>query len=367
MGKLSVRLKPRPAVFPHELVTTAPTLEAVLEMCTRLPFSRTTVVKARAYLPFLLEGKLYTEGNSNVYLDVFVVGSDPYEYYSYCQDIEVQHPGTKSCGGWLKSVARLLICWVAEELKMQGCGLGFDDHFRVSEEALWQPAPGVPVAAPAPVPVAASDVHVAASDVHVAAPAPVPVAASDVQVAAPSPVPVAAPNVEVAAPAPVPVAAHIPTTRGAVAPTPQRLTIPPYTVQMARTCTLIPPLQQFLARGGHINGRKRGRVDYSRHESPAVFEQIRFFFTRTEEGRTHMREHAQLDPEGFEVDHVIADSIGGPSHLFNAYLMPASLNSHFGDTWTAEKRTYVGEHAVKAARTAMQWGRLRVDWHAMSS
>jgi len=335
MGKLLVRLKSRPAVFPHELVTAAPTLEAILEMCTRLPFSRTTVVKARAYLPFLLEGKLYTEGNSNVYLDIFVAGSDPYEYYSYCQNIEVQHPATKSCGGWLKSVARLLICWVAEELKMQGHGRGFDDHFRVSEEALWQPAP----------------------DVHVAA--PTPVAAPDVPVAAPTPVPVAAPT-------PV-VAVHIPTTGRAVAPTPQRLAIPPYAVQMARTCTLIPPLQQFLARGGHISGRKRGRVDYSRHESPAVFEQIRFFFTRTDEGRTHMREHAQLDPEGFEVDHVIADSIGGPSHLFNAYLMPASLNSHFGDAWTAEKRTYVGEHAVKAARTAMQWGRLRVDWHAMSS
>ena len=78
------------------------------------------------------------------------------------------------------------------------------------------------------------------------------------------------------------------------------------------------------------------------------FDQIRYWVRYTEDGRA--REHADIDPDGFQVDHVISEVSGGPTHYFNAHLMPASHNSQFNGWWTAEKQNYVGEQAVRAAR-----------------
>ena len=143
---------------------------------------------------------------------------------------------------------------------------------------------------------------------------------------------------------------------------------PSYPVQLSRTCMLITPLVAFLRGGGMANRRgggaaKRRRVDYTRHEGTAVFDQIRHWVRDTEEGRRHAQEHAHIDPDSFHVDHVICEVNGGPTHYYNAHLMPASHNSQFNGWWTADKQNYVGEQAVRAARAVVSWGRERVDWN----
>lgn len=336
MGEFRVcmRFRDRPAGFDPSRISHAPTVRAVLEMCGRLPWSSTTKSKAEEYLPYFLEGKLYTEGGANIHLHQFVGGSDPYKYYGYCQSIERDFPRTKACGGWLKSVARLLVCWVAEELTRCGIGGGFYDHFKVTRRA-------------APVSDAPSDTYGAALIEYYET--------SMEQSEATPAVPLDAPpqsimqQSETAAPVPLD-ACHG-----------RKLTPPSYDVQMHRTCPLVQPLKRFLKSGG---GTKRKCVDYTRMEGKVVFDQIKLWM-HTEEGRSHAR-LADIDPDGFEVDHVICEKNGGPTHLHNAHLMPSKHNHHFRDLWTYEKRAYVGEEAVQCARRLARWANGRVDWFSFS-
>ena len=319
-----VNRRTTPARFDYSRVRVPPNADMILAMCERQPWSATTKKKARDYLPYMLQGKFYSEGGASMYLAPFSAGDDPYAYYHYCRQLETTYPGIKQAGSWLKSVARLLICWVAEELRAQGHGAGFADHFVVRGASIR----AVPMAAPT------KDIDVDASygdDLRAYYDAEVTGCDSSVLASG-----------------------------GADAPYPRHVASPPYVVQSSRTCMLIPPLVAFLRTGGTT---KRQRVDYTRLEGKAVFEQIRHWVRHTEAGHRHAREHADIDPDGFHVDHVIPEAMGGPTHYFNAHLMPSSHNSHFRDWWTAEKRDYVGEHAVRAARSVTEWGRQRVDWN----
>ena len=59
----------------------------------------------------------------------------------------------------------------------------------------------------------------------------------------------------------------------------------------------------------------------------------------------------------FAVDHVVPQHLGGLDHINNFVLMPTGVNSHFGASWTAAKRRYVGVHAVKGAIAVMHFFR----------
>ena len=104
----------------------------------------------------------------------------------------------------------------------------------------------------------------------------------------------------------------------------------------------------------------RATVDYTACQGAIVFDKIREW-ARTPDGIAHLRA-CELPPDGFHVDHVVPDHLGGPSHVCNAHLMPASANSHFGDRFDAEKRAFVGPLQVGHALRVMRWMRTRSDW-----
>ena len=129
--KPKVYLKnPRPTVFPYERINRVPTVAEVRAMALRLPWPPTVYQKSRSQLPILLEGVSLGVDDVTVEIPRFRAGSDPYVLYDQCLELDNSYPQLRSRGKWLSSVARLLICWVAEELKAQGVGSGFDDHFR---------------------------------------------------------------------------------------------------------------------------------------------------------------------------------------------------------------------------------------------
>lgn len=310
-----------PIGFAYTQVRAEPTIDKILAMCEGQPWNATTKKKAQVYLQYMLQGRFYSEGGANLYLPSFSAGDDPYAYYHYCQQLETTYPGIRDAGSWLKSVARLLICWVAEELRLQGHGAGFADHFVVRGRVVRNDR----------VQASALDADGSYGDA-LRAYYNAEMGREDCRGV----------------------------NGGSKSPKADHVAPPSYAIQSSRTCMLIPPLVSFL-RGGTA---KRQRVDYTRHEGKAVFDQIRQWVRCTEEGRRHAKEHAQIDPDGFHVDHVIPEAMGGPTHYFNAYLMPSSHNSHFRDWWTREKREYVGDYAVRAARSvtaAETRGRTRND------
>ena len=73
-----------------------------------------------------------------------------------------------------------------------------------------------------------------------------------------------------------------------------------------------------------------------------------------------LKRHPHLIPEHLRgidwgVDHVIPNEVGGVSWIDNYYLMPKDANSHFGQNWTHEKRTYVGKNAARQATSFCRW------------
>lgn len=115
-----------PGGFPEGLVTRTPTPAEVIGMARTFPFNSDTVRHATRLVPCMLYGVPWTKKMRS--LDQYTHLRDPYDYYLYCKLMSQTHePKSK---GWLPSVARLLICWMAEELRTtHGIGNGFADHF----------------------------------------------------------------------------------------------------------------------------------------------------------------------------------------------------------------------------------------------
>ena len=323
------------AAFLHERVTKAPTVVDVLSTCQRHPFTKGTLQHARRHLACMLEGRPYSiGGTSHVVLEQFRAGDDPYAYYRYVASLEKPYPCMQTRGSWVKSVARLLICWVAEELKSVGVGGGFADHFRVSEGEEWREA-DTPLEREGEADTPSERVGEGLEEYY------------DEREDSPSELMPGTPCSSSSA-----------GKEGTVG----TLTPPEYSVQMARTCSLIPPLRDFLSKGG-----KQKTMDYLHFAGPVVFDTIKQWIKGTEEGRRHARMHANIDPDSFHLDHVISREMGGPSHVCNAYLMPGGHNSHFHENWTKQKRDYVGRHAVRAATQCLKWGVGCVNWKTFES
>ena len=118
-----------------------------------------------------------------------------------------------------------------------------------------------------------------------------------------------------------------------------------------RCCKNISALAEYLRRGDVAADRKRQRVDYRTIGGPAVFAKIREFF-RTPDGRAHLL-RCELDPDAYHLDHAFPNREGGPSHYWNAYVMPPQANQHFGNQWNEEKRRYLGHAQCDATRQLM--------------
>lgn len=331
---VGIRSEVRPSNFSYNKVTQKPTVEEVLELVKKEKRWRgETLQRARRLLPCMLSNKVYTNHEVNRVLPQFEGGGDPYEYYSVCKKIEEENPLMRKKGSrYYSNISRLLIFYVAERLKAAGEGRGFDDHFYINFTTSRKFARKTKPEDRLPNGYEEGLLSYYSSEMLQDPPPPhLP----------PSPPPLPP------LPPPPPVSSLSP---------------PSYHVQNARTCKMIRPLVSFLKNGG-----KKRKVDYNRMSGQQVFDQIRFWANRTTEGRNHCREHAKLDPDGFHVDHVFPYVNGGPSHILNAYLMPPSANSHFSEWWTLEKKEYVGEEAVKAARKAMNWGKERADWNMLET
>ena len=110
--------------FPSGHVTHRPTVQELEAIASSLSFSPSTAESAPRLLPHMLEQVPYSK--ASVVLAQYTPDRDPYEYRAYCAEMDARHT---SSNGWLPNVARLLICWMAEELRKVGVGHGPTDHF----------------------------------------------------------------------------------------------------------------------------------------------------------------------------------------------------------------------------------------------
>ena len=81
---------------------------------------------------------------------------------------------------------------------------------------------------------------------------------------------------------------------------------------------------------------------------------------KTQEGRAWLV-GAGLHPDGAHIDHVIPQSIGGVSHVFNAHFLPSGINSAFGDRFDEKKKRYLGRSAVAMALAVGRWHSKKVE------
>lgn len=344
-----LRSVPLTGIFPYAMITRTPTVTEVRDMASRLQFAPEVVLKSEHYLSIMLCGKRYTEGNADLVIRQFHGGDDPYEYYRFVKGLERSYTDTQRSKGWLKNVARLLICWVAEELRTIGIGNGFPDHFTISGVRTDVPHVMVPPQAPPP-PQAAPQ-----------APPPPPPQAPPPSYATASPVQYAtAETYDTDAPPPPTVVVH-----SSWAP-------PPYDVRVARTVAANENIMHFLRRGANApdasKRKRRDETDYATMNHPDVFKKIRWYLENTAEGR-RVLEMSQVTIDSYTLDHVVSRDRGGPDVAWNCHIMPMGANSHFGNRdWRDDyKRAYVGEKQFRLVECAMQRMRTHPVWGGSGS
>lgn len=113
--------------------------------------------------------------------------------------------------------------------------------------------------------------------------------------------------------------------------------------RLLRTCALTVGLKRYLRE------KKKLALD-----DRSVFHAISDWAKNTEEGRKWIKD-CGLSPDSFCVDHVIPQSLGGRSCIYNAHFMPCGTNSHLGNMTNAEKKRYVGEMQVAIATANARW------------
>lgn len=133
--------------LPFSHVTKTPSVGDVLDMCERLqssdgmPVTSKMMKKLQHYLPFMLEGVCYNQVlANNILLPQYKGGTNTYEYFLEIDRLDNLYDpkpmgGRPKCGRWLRSSARFLVCWVAEELKHEySIGTGWHEVFDVTPE-----------------------------------------------------------------------------------------------------------------------------------------------------------------------------------------------------------------------------------------
>jgi len=319
-----------PGGFPHGVVTRTPTVDEVMEVARKYEIFGTNPRedKASTKLFHMLNGGHSRNGST---LDRYTHTRDPYEYREYCRLWDLSH--TKSKGGW-PNTARLLIFWMAEEMRTMGHGNGCVAHFTrtVTDESnsLEHDITHVDVVTEQEA-MAQEDAEWGEALV----------AHYHMEVME---------SVSPQAPA-------TRTERVSTFPSP-----PSQNAQRARTLGHNQELIEFLRNNGSFKKVRRSDNGYLRYCNANFIKGVKLYL-RTPEG-IHFLESCEIDSEAYTIDHVWPQCHGGPDHLWNLHLMPLRHNSRFKDVpfTHPDKQAYVGVGQVNLVLHLMRTGGKRLDW-----
>jgi hypothetical protein len=321
--------------LPFERVSTTPGVSDVIQMCNELrhviPITQTTFGKMRTYLPYMLEGAPFQMKGKDVTVPQYKGGMNTYDYFRQMEKLDHEYDPDNGNGRWLRSSARFLVCWVAEELKREhSVGEGWCSVFYVGPEKN-QPTTN------------------RTRTLHCST---LPLVAEQTATVAP----LFTPDMEKKF-LEYQMGDEEETSMETV--TTRKYRKPSKLVQSNRTLARSVELRIYLdktrKRKGHLcKGLLR--------------KQVKTWLTTTSDGRELLKA-CEVDEDAFDVDHVWAQSIGGPDVVENYHVMPCGVNSHFQDiAWNSkEKRDYVGEEQVRIVRDLAVGARDTFDWIFLTS
>lgn len=321
--------------LPFDRVATTPTVSNVLEMCKDLsqhiPISRKTLVKLRNFLPCMLDGAPCQMQGRDVTIPQYKGGMNTYEYFQQMEALDHEYDPENGNGRWLRSSARFLICWVAEELKCKhSIGEGWRSVFYLGKE---KKPPARRVHTPhhddVPSPICA----------HVATVAE-PLFTDEME--------------EKFLEFQMGDAEVMDTIPELVSSTGRQYRKPSKLVQSNRT------LGKCFALRRHLRKKSVRRS--------VLHVEVKKWLTSTVDGRELLKA-CDVDPDAFDVDHVWPQSMGGPEVVENYHVMPCGVNSFFRNmAWNSkEKRAYVGEEQVHMVTDLAVRARDKFDWSALTS
>lgn len=320
--------------LPFERVSTTPTVSDVLQMCNELshsiPISRKTLVKLRNFLPCMLNGTPCQMQGKDVTIPQYKGGMNTYDYFQQMEALDHEYDPENGNGRWLRSSARFLICWVAEELKCKhSIGEGWRSVFYLGKEKK-QPA---------------KRVHTSQHD--------------DVT---------------------SPICAHVVTAAEPLFTDEMEERFLKFQMGDAEVTDTVPELVSSTGRQyrkpsklvqsnrtlGKCFALRRHLRKKSVRKGVLHFE-VKKWLTSTVDGRELLKA-CDVDPDAFDVDHVWPQSMGGPEVVENYHVMPCGVNSFFRDmAWNSnEKRAYIGEEQVHMVNDLAMRARNYFDWSALA-
>jgi hypothetical protein len=107
------------------------------------------------------------------------------------------------------------------------------------------------------------------------------------------------------------------------------------------------------------------RKDLWKEASERHWKEAKRFLTKTIDGRDYIK-GCGLDPDGVQLDHIHPQNTTPIHHVYNMYIMPSSVNSHFKDRFDDEKKNYIGALATRMSIGFKRFyireaGKLKID------
>tara|TARA_B110001450_G_C17616631_1_gene479497 strand:- start:191 stop:1198 length:1008 start_codon:yes stop_codon:yes gene_type:complete len=307
-----------PGGFPIGVVMHTPTVQELLSMAKRYGFTGRRLVRTSpTILPCMLGGTYWAPGDQT--LQKYTNG-DPYKYHRYCHDMDQKYTNDN---GWLSNMARLLICWMAEELCARGRGNGASDHFKFARYTVHRRTPAL------------SDTSSDSTTNWESALVEYYNTTMDDNVDTPK--------------SPLSITSSVPNP-------------PSHNAQRARTLGTNARLKEYLRNGASFK-RKHGCVNYLTYHNVTLYKYVKQYMG-TEEG-LHLLEACDVNYDSFSIDHVWPQAHGGPDHLFNYHIMPIKINSSFGDTLhtNPDKQAYVGVEQMEVLNRLIMEAKVNLRWN----
>ena len=140
---------------------------------------------------------------------------------------------------------------------------------------------------------------------------------------------------------------------------------PSMNAQRARTLGNNERLKEYL-RNGIPNKRKRHAVNYLNYHSKVLYNKV-MEYLKTDEG-IELLKACEINHQAATIDHVWAECLGGPNHLFNFHLMPMRDNSSFNKIHytNPEKAAYVGPDQMALMRRLTMEAQKELPWEIIS-
>ena len=323
-----------PNGFPPNVVTRTPSVRELIDIAHRFEFKSEKMLReGPRYLSYMLDGVVWRE--TGVLLKQYVHTMDPYEYHRYCADMDKSN--TKA-NGWLQSPARLLICWMAEELRVKGYGNGYADHFETKRCRTRKGGGDATSHTPLPpsLPPPEDDMAWGAGLLD---------------------------HYETEL---VNALATTETARVNVLPCPVERSFPPPPSQIAqrmRTLGNNENLKEYLRNNASFKKVKGNNGGYLRYHNNTLYKRVGDYM-KTEEGLSLLMA-CDIDPDSVSIDHVWPESLGGPDHLCNYHLMPLRHNSSFNGVphTHPQKQAYVGREQMAVLTRFLMEAKTNLPWH----